>query len=375
MATAWKPDFTRADPYEGMPEEYARQVTETFVPTEDRPEPPLPEPHLEQWRAQRPSVPPPPAPPTPAAPPRYSEPTPLPPDVYEEYEQASPERQFEIAREFGYVPEGAKYTPPVTADEVQSVRDLRDKLIASGTPVEVVDQAHGMDIPEERLWGYLTKEQQEQIDTSAARRREWARQFVERGKDDGGTPAAQREVDTGLQKAIESFQREETERVGEGRMPVGITGLTLLPRELEPYEIAQPVPHKDTSVQGYDIARFLRDHPIDTETLRRTGFTAEQIDEARSWNAEYSDSTYKFRMLEFAGHDWGKDKATVTEVDITTAWNGLPNQFKQTLVATSPEYREQLAATIIAFTPVVGTVVHWNRMNAGGSRTDRSLSL
>lgn len=37
LATNWKPDFTKINPYEGMPPEYADLVSKTFVPTNDNP--------------------------------------------------------------------------------------------------------------------------------------------------------------------------------------------------------------------------------------------------------------------------------------------------------------------------------------------------
>jgi len=46
MEADWKPDFTKTDPYEGMPEEYADEVIEKYVPTADRPRPPVPEERL-----------------------------------------------------------------------------------------------------------------------------------------------------------------------------------------------------------------------------------------------------------------------------------------------------------------------------------------
>ncbi len=39
--TTWKPDFTKVNPYEGMPLEYAELVTESFVPTADNPYSPI----------------------------------------------------------------------------------------------------------------------------------------------------------------------------------------------------------------------------------------------------------------------------------------------------------------------------------------------
>jgi len=41
--TGWKPDFTKADPYAGMPPEYEEKVKATFVPTEEHPLSPIEE--------------------------------------------------------------------------------------------------------------------------------------------------------------------------------------------------------------------------------------------------------------------------------------------------------------------------------------------
>ncbi len=38
---AWKPDFTKANPYEGMPDDYPARVAEVFVPTEETPISPI----------------------------------------------------------------------------------------------------------------------------------------------------------------------------------------------------------------------------------------------------------------------------------------------------------------------------------------------
>ena len=45
--TTWKPDFTNPNPYEGMPPEYATQVSQTFAPTKEELT------KIDHWKQQR----------------------------------------------------------------------------------------------------------------------------------------------------------------------------------------------------------------------------------------------------------------------------------------------------------------------------------
>lgn len=109
--TGWKPDFTKDDPWEGMPQEYVELEAATYKPTEEHPLPPSQEtPEGIAAREKAPEV---------SreivaielAPESTPDKPVLSPEDYARFEKLQDEQQFIKSVELGLIPEGSKFAP------------------------------------------------------------------------------------------------------------------------------------------------------------------------------------------------------------------------------------------------------------------------
>jgi len=145
--------------------------------------------------------------------------------------------------------------------------------------------------------------------------------------------------------------------------------------KLVPYEVMTPLPkgvEGPPTPVGTDIAKYLRNHPGDTATLRTAGFSQEDIEDAIKYNNQplslsqfktqyFKDKNLDVKLPDFNDPDYDKKMDAVLKAndDATEAWKAKYGKSEKDIVK---EAGIQVAEMVV---PGVYVARNWNKMSGG----------
>jgi hypothetical protein len=153
----------------------------------------------------------------------------------------------------------------------------------------------------------------------------------------------------------------EGQAIGDGTRLVAVG--TSAPVALQDYEVRTPSPLVGgDEVVGYDLARYLADHPGDVATLQQAGFTAEQIAVAEAARPATIQERFDAASQVMFGRPW--EELSVTQ-------QAMVGKGAEDIRVYSPATMPTSMRLLTAATPITGTMYFWEQMSPG----QRALSV